>query len=473
MLRFRALALLLVASLVFAQQSTDRAIAIRPPASPPEEPRIALVIGNGAYREGPLRNPVNDGRAMAEALRSCGFQVDLVLDADRAGMSRAVREFGRKIANGGVGLFYFAGHGMAVRGSNYLIPVGADISAEHEVPVQALDVAFVLGWMEAARNRMNILVLDACRNNPFARTFRSSSRGLAQMDAPAGSFVAYATAPGSTANDGQGGNGLYTQHLLEALREPGQTVEQVFKRVRVGVKRDSGDQQIPWDSSSLTGEFLFRPGSAPPPAPAPSPARPLPAASPRQGGLQVAVEAPEARVYLDGEFKGTAGPGAPLDLPGLPPGESLLLVEAPGHLASRQTVRIEAGSWSQASPALRKAMKLTIYRRPNSINFALGNYEVWLDGRKAAILKNDGFVDLVIPAGRHTLNVQQEASEYGVTVEIDEPRKLARFFRVWKADFKATPPEFTEVDEATWKQEAVRFKSRPMALLPDSAPPRR
>jgi len=222
------------------------------------EKRIALVIGNGGYREAPLKNPPSDARAMAQALAACGFKVSLVVDADRAAMFKAVREFGERIRGGGVGLFYYAGHGMQVRGANYLIPVGVDISSEEEVPVQGLDVAAVLGKMDVARNRLNLLILDACRNNPFARSFRSASRGLTQMEAPSGTFVAFATAPGSTASDGEGQNGLYTQHLLTALQQPGLTVEQVFKQVRIGVKRASRDQQVPWDSSSLTGEFYFR-----------------------------------------------------------------------------------------------------------------------------------------------------------------------------------------------------------------------
>ena len=180
-----------------------RAIQVKAGVKPTaQEARVALVIGNGAYRESPLKNPVNDARAMAAVLRDCGFRVDLVLDADRTRMFQAVRDFGQRIQGGGVGLFYFAGHGMAVKGANYLIPVATDIAGEDEVEVQALSVQSVLNKMEGARNRLNLLVLDACRNNPFARSFRSGAAGLAQMDAPAGTFIAYATAPGSTAADG-------------------------------------------------------------------------------------------------------------------------------------------------------------------------------------------------------------------------------------------------------------------------------
>jgi TPR repeat protein len=228
------------------------------------EQRIALVIGNGAYRDSPLRNPVNDAKAMASALRDCGFQVDLILDAGRKQMLDAVRTFGQRLTSGGVGLFYYAGHGMAVRGANYLIPVGADIATEEDVQSEGLDANTVLARMDTAKNRLNLLILDACRNNPFARSFRSASRGLAQMEAPSGTFIAFATAPGSTAADGEGVNGLYTQQLLKTLREPGLKVEEVFKKVRIGVKQASHDQQVPWDSSSLTGDFYFQAGAASP-----------------------------------------------------------------------------------------------------------------------------------------------------------------------------------------------------------------
>jgi len=256
-------------SLSLFGQKDDRSLRPQQALAPAgQEARVALVIGNGSYKDAPLKNPPSDARAMAQALAACGFKVNLVVDANRAEMFRAVREFGERIRGGGVGLFYYAGHGMQVRGANYLIPVGVDINSEEEVPVQALDVNAVLGKMDVARNRVNLLILDACRNNPFARSFRSASRGLTQMDAPSGSFVAFATAPGSTASDGIGQNGLYTQYLLKALQQPGLNVEQVFKQVRIGVKKASRDQQVPWDSSSLTGEFYFRTeGADAPPVP--------------------------------------------------------------------------------------------------------------------------------------------------------------------------------------------------------------
>jgi len=225
------------------------------------EGRTALVIGNGAYHSAPLKNPVQDARAMAEALRKCGFQVTLLEDATRSRMVQALRDFGQTIQGGGVGLLYYAGHGMQVKGKNYLVPVDADLASEDEVPYNTLDADAVLAKMESARNRLNILILDACSNNPFARSFRSSAQGLAQMDAPAGSYIAFATSPGRTAADGTGSHGLYTQYLLAQLAIPGLRVEDVFKRVRASVMRDSKHQQVPWESSSITGDFYFNPGS--------------------------------------------------------------------------------------------------------------------------------------------------------------------------------------------------------------------
>lgn len=220
--------------------------------------RLALVIGNAAYREGALANPANDARAMAEALRAAGFKVMLHTDLDQRRMTQAVRDFGDALRkSGGVGLFYFAGHGVQIKGRNYLVPIGADIQREDEVAYAALDAQAVLDKMDAAGNGTNVLILDACRNNPFARSFRSGGAGLAQMDAPVGTLVAFATAPGMVASDGTGSNGLYTQNLLEAMRKPGLKVEDVFKQVRVAVRRDSGGKQVPWESTSLEGDLYF------------------------------------------------------------------------------------------------------------------------------------------------------------------------------------------------------------------------
>lgn len=223
-----------------------------------EESRLALVIGNSNYKDSPLANPVNDAHAIAKTLQGLGFKVILRTNATQSQMRQAVREFGDHLhTHRGVGLFYFAGHGMQINNRNFLIPVGTDIRREYEVEDQSVDAGSVLSMMQSARARVNIVILDACRNNPFARSFRNSTVGLAPMQAPAGTLLAYATAPGEVASDGTGENGLYTRHLLRIMHIPGLKIEDVFKNVRASVRQESGGRQTPWENTSLEGEFYF------------------------------------------------------------------------------------------------------------------------------------------------------------------------------------------------------------------------
>jgi uncharacterized caspase-like protein len=224
--------------------------------------KIALVIGNGAYRTAPLRNPVHDAADIGDALKRLQFQVTLVQNGGQRAMEKAIRTFGKKLTAGGIGLFYYAGHGMQVNGRNYLIPIDARIESPSDVKYEAVDAGRVLGKMEDAGNSMNIVILDACRDNPFIRGWRSDQRGLARMDAPQGSFIAYATAPGSVAADGAGRNGIYTRHLLQHIETPGLTLERVMKAVRRDVIKATGNKQIPWASTSLIGDFYFNPDQA-------------------------------------------------------------------------------------------------------------------------------------------------------------------------------------------------------------------
>ena len=221
------------------------------------ERRVALVIGNGSYPSAPLKNPVNDAKDMAVSLQRLGFEVVLLTNANQQQMDSSVREFGIKLRQGGAGLFYYAGHGLQVGGENYLVPVNANIQSESDVRFTCLPAGMILGKMEDARNDLNIIILDACRNNPFARSFRSSEQGLAKMDAPTGSLISYATAPGSVAADGQGRNGLFTQHLLRNMGTPSLSVEEMFKRVRQSVVAETNRKQVPWEASSLIGQFYF------------------------------------------------------------------------------------------------------------------------------------------------------------------------------------------------------------------------
>ena len=219
--------------------------------------RVALVIGNSNYASSPLKNPVNDARAMASLLRKLGFEVEEKSNLGYIALNEAIEGFGNRMKSGGVGLFYFAGHGMQVQGYNYLVPVDAKINSENEVRYKAVDAGLVLAKMESAKSDVNIVVLDACRDNPFGRSFRSSSRGLANMEAPTGTIIAYATAPGKTAADGDGKNGVYTEALIRALETPGLKVEEVFKQVRKLVLKKTANTQVPWESSSLVGDFHF------------------------------------------------------------------------------------------------------------------------------------------------------------------------------------------------------------------------
>src|SRR5277367_4962326 len=240
----RCLAIVLVAWLVagalpaFAQTPADLTVT-----KSSGERRVALVIGNGNYQAGAaLANPVNDARAMGGKLKTLGFDVIAVENGTQQSMRRAIGQFSNKLTANAVSLFYYAGHGMQVNGHNYLIPVDAEISTEQTVRLETIDIDAVIDQMSMAKSRINLVILDACRNNPYERRFRSQSGGLASIDAPTGTLIAYATSPGKVAADGDTGNGLYTSELLNAVEMPGAKVEEVFKRVRTNViARSKGD----------------------------------------------------------------------------------------------------------------------------------------------------------------------------------------------------------------------------------------
>ena len=221
------------------------------------ERRVALVIGNASYKEQPLKNPANDARLMAASLRELGFEVVARENATREAMGAAVGEFTRKLSPGAVALIYYAGHGIQSRGRNYLIPVDATLGTESDLRFQAVDVSALTEELDQAQTRVSLVILDACRNNPFERRMRGASRGLVAVDAARGGLIAYATAPGSVAADGEGVNGPYTEELVKALSIPNLKAEEVFKRVTAAVEQRTGGQQTPWISSSLRGDFVF------------------------------------------------------------------------------------------------------------------------------------------------------------------------------------------------------------------------
>jgi multiple sugar transport system substrate-binding protein len=222
--------------------------------------RIALVIGNSSYKANGLKNPANDAHDISGKLEKLGFEVVKVINANKQQMKEAIRNFGDRLSKNPdtLGLFFYAGHGCQVKGINYLLPVDADIKGEDEVEFNAIDVGFVLAKMETAGNRINILILDACRDNPF-RSFRSASRGLTVVEAPKSSLIVYATAPGSVAADGKGRNGVFTGALLKNLdKNPDMDIELFIRNVRKDVMVETGNEQVPWTSSSLTESISFR-----------------------------------------------------------------------------------------------------------------------------------------------------------------------------------------------------------------------
>ena len=243
-------------------QSTSQTAA-RPTTSRNER-RVALVIGNAAYKSAPLTNPVNDASDVAATLRSMGFETILVRDATLAQMRGATREFVDAAASSEVALIFYAGHGIEAKGRNYVIPVNADIKHEYELEEQAYDASRWLEMLEGlktrSRQRVNIVILDACRNNEFARSWRSSSQGLSRMDAPTGTFVAFSTAPGRVALDGAKGqrNSPFTKNLLRAIQTPDVPIELMFKEVRRLVVDETKSAQVPWENSSLVGDFVFK-----------------------------------------------------------------------------------------------------------------------------------------------------------------------------------------------------------------------
>ena len=223
-------------------------------------PKIALVFGNSRYKDAPLRNPANDAKAIGEALSSSGFAVVTKIDASRAEMAAALDAYAKELAaKKCVGLFYYAGHGVQLAWKNYMLHVDAEIDTIDDVQKKAVEVNSLTDALVKAANPLNIIILDACRDNPFGTAKPTQQRGLSQMDAPSNTILAYATAPGNVASDGTGANGLYTENLLREIKVPEAKIEDVFKRVRLGVRRKSNGAQIPWESTSLEEDFWFIP----------------------------------------------------------------------------------------------------------------------------------------------------------------------------------------------------------------------
>ena len=226
-------------------------------ATPLAADRVALLIGNNQYAAQPLRNAVNDARDLGQALKELGFHVIVRENASRKDMIDAIREFGQALEGSSTALFFYAGHAMQFKDRNYLIPIDAAMGSEEDVTFFSVEIGQIFDRMDRSRTRFNFIILDACRDNPFAASFKLTSAGLAQMSSPSGTLIAYATSPGSVAADGFGRNGIYTKHILQNIKMPDLPVEIMFKRVREGVERETRKLQTPWDSSSLKGDFAF------------------------------------------------------------------------------------------------------------------------------------------------------------------------------------------------------------------------
>ena len=371
-----------MALMALCVQAQDRGMAER---------KVALVIGNSSYKSVPLKNPQNDARDVAAALRKLGFEVIERQNLGREGFAMAVREYGDKLRGATVGLFYFAGHGIQVKGRNFLVPVDADIAREDEVQYRSFDVNEVLDKMDSARTAINLVVLDACRNNPFARSFKLAQTGLAQMDAPTGTLIAFATAPGSVAQDGDGNNGLYTSALLKHIASAGLSVEQMFKRVRVDVVNQSKNQQVPWESSSLNREFAFAaPVAAPQAAVALSPA----AISATELGLDLAFwdavkdskEAADYRAYLEQ----------------YPQGRFAALARVRGAALQPNLASVASNQPALSIPVSRPVQALSSVNAPSLQAISPeGLYKVtltdqglqWMDSVRGAVLRRDALAD--------------------------------------------------------------------------------
>jgi Caspase domain len=233
------------------------------------ENRLALVIGQSAYRSVPaLPNPANDAKAMTQLLSDSGFEVLSASDLSQDQLREKVSEFASQMATKGpdtVALVFYAGHGLQIDGENYLVPVDIDVKREADIPIQAVRLNDILNTLSSVPSKMRILLLDACRNNPFPEINKTAGHGLAIIDAKTGSpgtFVSFSTSPGAEAEDGNGGDSPYTTALLTAAKEPGLAIEETFKRVRLSVNRATDGRQTPWDSSSLTEDFSFLAGPA-------------------------------------------------------------------------------------------------------------------------------------------------------------------------------------------------------------------
>jgi hypothetical protein len=306
-----------------------------------QEKRVALVIGNANYIGiSPLTNPINDAEDMTKTLEKIGFDVITLIDADERTMARGIRDFGGQLLDADVGLFYYAGHGMQVNRINYLIPVGADIQSEDDVEFEAVEADRVMAKMESSNTKTNIIIMDACRDNPFQTGTRSASRGLSVVSAPTGTIVIYATSPGETAADGDGRNGVLTAAMLKYIQTPGLEIESMMKKVRMDVGQATSQKQTPWSTSSLRTDFFFMGEEA----------------VKRVGLLKVSV-LEEGSLYLDGLQVQAVMPGEPVFLEEIEEGSRKIEIRYQNS-SETQTANVHEGQITEIVFSYREPAKV-------------------------------------------------------------------------------------------------------------------
>jgi formylglycine-generating enzyme required for sulfatase activity len=375
-----------------------------------EELRLALVIGNSDYEHfDSLRNPANDAADMGRVLGDLGFQVTTLIDAGFEQMDEAVYEFGRRLASeGGVGLFYYAGHGIEVGGTNYLIPVDARIRAEDEVRFRSVPVDQILAKMETARNGANIVILDACRDNPLRASARSagSSRGLSVVQAPSGSLVVYATAPGAVAHDGHGRNGIFTGSLLTHIATPQTDVMEMLRAVRRDVMAATGNEQIPWENSSLISSFYFAERGASIELAPPSGAPDVSLQGNATADLYIESEPMGALVTIDGIEHGTT----PLLVEDLPIGSAIVVEARQGTLTAREELSLRESELQSLSLVLGvETGNIVVFTSERGL-------EVKIDGERFGTL--DSGLLRNVAAGEHILELSGDGLYYRGTVDV-------------------------------------------------------
>lgn len=342
--------------------------------------RVALVIGNSDYKIGALKNPVNDANDIAEVLSNLGFEVILKKNVDRREMVAAIRSFGKKLSGSQIGFFYYAGHGVQIDGANYLIPVKINFQEEYEVEFEAVQVTRIFQAIKSAGNATNIVILDACRDNPFKKSTRKFAKGLARMDAPRGTMLAYATAAGHVAADGTGRNGTYTEALLRNLQDPNLDVRDMFNKTGLDVEKKTNRQQTPWVSNSSFPDFYLAGGSK------------------ALSTLTIESNPIGAEIFIHGKFKGKA----PVEIKDIAPGGYNVEAKLSGYLTGKNKINITEGEQASLNFSLNhEVLKAKLY-----VKTSPSNCQVRLLNLKAGF-KNGMKLDL----GRYTLAVTKKGYE--------------------------------------------------------------